>query len=217
VQVAGMVFRKEPFFHGHDNYDQLVKIAKVLGTEELGAYLRKYDLELDSHFDGILGRHPRKMWTKFINPENSHLATPEALDFIDKGESSFEVMRRRGVGGRHVSCHIRCRRPHTPTTPLIPHRSPSMSTHPPPCPVPFSLAVLRYDHQERMTAREAMEHPWLAPVHEASVKRHEEELRAFGFVPAATATSDSVPSGTPGSSAGTGVLGAGAGAGTKDA
>lgn len=26
---AGMIFRKEPFFHGHDNYDQLVKIAKV--------------------------------------------------------------------------------------------------------------------------------------------------------------------------------------------
>ena len=26
---AGMIFKKEPFFHGHDNYDQLVKIAKV--------------------------------------------------------------------------------------------------------------------------------------------------------------------------------------------
>lgn len=26
---AGMIFRKEPFFHGHNNYDQLVKIAKV--------------------------------------------------------------------------------------------------------------------------------------------------------------------------------------------
>ena len=26
---AGMIFRKEPFFHGHDNYDQLVKIVKV--------------------------------------------------------------------------------------------------------------------------------------------------------------------------------------------
>ena len=25
----GMIFRKEPFFYGHDNYDQLVKIAKV--------------------------------------------------------------------------------------------------------------------------------------------------------------------------------------------
>ena len=27
--AAGMIFRKEPFFYGHDNYDQLVKIAKV--------------------------------------------------------------------------------------------------------------------------------------------------------------------------------------------
>lgn len=27
--LAGMVYRREPFFYGHDNYDQLVKIAKV--------------------------------------------------------------------------------------------------------------------------------------------------------------------------------------------
>ena len=27
--LASMIFRKEPFFHGHDNYDQLVRIAKV--------------------------------------------------------------------------------------------------------------------------------------------------------------------------------------------
>lgn len=33
------IFRKEPFFHGHDNYDQLVKITKVLGTDDLYAYL----------------------------------------------------------------------------------------------------------------------------------------------------------------------------------
>ena len=26
---AGMIFRKEPFFHGHDNYDQLVKSASM--------------------------------------------------------------------------------------------------------------------------------------------------------------------------------------------
>jgi casein kinase II subunit alpha len=26
---AGIIFKKEPFFHGHDNYDQLVRIAKV--------------------------------------------------------------------------------------------------------------------------------------------------------------------------------------------
>lgn len=28
---ASMLFRKEPFFHGSDNYDQLVRIVKVLG------------------------------------------------------------------------------------------------------------------------------------------------------------------------------------------
>jgi casein kinase II subunit alpha len=34
---TAQIFRKEPFFHGHDNADQLVKITKVLGTDELFA------------------------------------------------------------------------------------------------------------------------------------------------------------------------------------
>ena len=55
--LASMIFRKEPFFHGHDNYDQLVRIAKVLGTEELFEYLSKYQIDLDSRFDNILGRY----------------------------------------------------------------------------------------------------------------------------------------------------------------
>merc|ERR1711970_336684 len=38
---AGLIFRKEPFFHGHDNTDQLVRIVRVLGTDELEAYLGK--------------------------------------------------------------------------------------------------------------------------------------------------------------------------------
>ena len=85
--LASMIFRKEPFFHGHDNYDQLVRIAKVkgicfssygldpispiyifqfnyqmqvLGTEELYEYLDKYQIELDPRFSDILGRHSRK-------------------------------------------------------------------------------------------------------------------------------------------------------------
>ncbi len=51
---AGMIFKREPFFQGSDNYDQLVKIAKVLGTEELYAYLDKYRLTLDSHYEDLL-------------------------------------------------------------------------------------------------------------------------------------------------------------------
>lgn len=53
------IFRKEPFFHGHDNYDQLVKITKVLGTDELYAYIDKYNIRLDSQYDELLGRSVR--------------------------------------------------------------------------------------------------------------------------------------------------------------
>jgi len=110
---AGMIFRKEPFFHGHDNQDQLVKIAKVLGTEGLYAYLDKYTIVLDPHFQSMIGRHSRKPWKKFVMNENKHLAVPEAIDFLDK--------------------------------------------------------LLRYDHQTRLTAKEAMNHPYFYPVREASV------------------------------------------------
>ncbi|CAG5099847.1 Similar to Casein kinase II subunit alpha (Spodoptera frugiperda) [Cotesia congregata] len=106
--LASMIFRKEPFFHGHDNYDQLVRIAKVLGTEELFEYLDKYHIELDPRFNDILGRHSRKRWERFVHSENQHLVSPESLDFLDK--------------------------------------------------------LLRYDHYERLTAREAMDHPYFYPI-----------------------------------------------------
>mmetsp|Transcript_13243 Transcript_13243/g.19336 ORF Transcript_13243/g.19336 Transcript_13243/m.19336 type:complete len:371 (+) Transcript_13243:1291-2403(+) len=80
--LAGIVFKKDPFFHGQDNYDQLIKIARVLGTEELHAYLEDYDLELDSEFEGKLGHFPKKPWSKFITQENKHLANPEVIDLL---------------------------------------------------------------------------------------------------------------------------------------
>jgi len=105
---ASMIFRKEPFFHGHDNYDQLVRIAKVLGTDDLFHYLQKYNIELDQRFNDTLGRHSKKRWERFVNSENQHLVTPEAIDLLDK--------------------------------------------------------LLKYDHQERLTATEAMEHAYFYPV-----------------------------------------------------
>lgn len=35
---------------------QLVRIAKVLGTDELYGYLKKYHIDLDPHFNDILGQ-----------------------------------------------------------------------------------------------------------------------------------------------------------------
>nr|CCA16125.1 casein kinase II subunit putative [Albugo laibachii Nc14] len=124
---AGMIFRKEPFFHGHDNCDQLVKIAKVRGTEELFDYLSTYDLEMDPQYDGILGSHSKKPLEKFITAENKHLVSPEALDFLDR--------------------------------------------------------LLRYDHQERLTAKEAMQHAYFQPIREA------QELKSRGLQHAEEITS----------------------------
>jgi casein kinase II subunit alpha len=41
------IFKKEPFFMGDSNRDQLVKICQVLGTDGLFKYLKKYNLKLD--------------------------------------------------------------------------------------------------------------------------------------------------------------------------
>ncbi|CAD7672798.1 unnamed protein product [Nyctereutes procyonoides] len=69
--LASMIFWKEPFFHGHDNYDQLDSIDK-------------YNIELDPHFNYILGRHSHKQWEHFVHSENLRLVSPEASDFMDK-------------------------------------------------------------------------------------------------------------------------------------
>ena len=127
AMFASMIFRKEPFFHGNSNSDQLVKIAKVLGTDDLFEYLDKYDIELDAQYDDILGRFPKKNWHSFVNSENQRFVSNEAIDFLDK--------------------------------------------------------LLRYDHQvgplkrrcwntidsfqERLTALEAMAHPYFSPVRAA--------------------------------------------------
>jgi casein kinase II subunit alpha len=41
---SSQIFRRDPLFHGSSNDDQLVKIAKVLGTNDLWAYLDKVGL-----------------------------------------------------------------------------------------------------------------------------------------------------------------------------
>jgi casein kinase II subunit alpha len=85
-----------------------VKITKVLGTDELFAYIEKYNIRLDSQYDELLGRYPRRPWTRFITSENQRYISNEAIDFLDK--------------------------------------------------------LLRYDHQERLTAREAQAQPYFDPV-----------------------------------------------------
>jgi len=103
---AGIIFQKEPFFRGNDNKDQLVKIAKVLGTDQLDSWLDKYGLSIS--WRTMLGRQAPKCWSQFVNSDNGTLCTPESLDLLDK--------------------------------------------------------LLRYDPQERLSAREAIEHRYFSPL-----------------------------------------------------
>lgn len=109
--LASMVFKKEPFFHGKSNTDQLVQIVRILGSDDLHKYLQKYELTLGEEYED-LGYYNRRPWKRFINENNQHLVSEEFLDFIDK--------------------------------------------------------LLRYDHQERLTAKEAMAHPYFDPIRNSS-------------------------------------------------
>ena len=112
--LGGLIFRKDQMFAGADNNDQLVKIAKVLGTKELHKYLEDYKIPLGTQFKDTLGRvhYDAKDWATFINEGNRHLATHDALDLLSK--------------------------------------------------------LLKYDHQARLTAQEAMAHPFFDKVRNVS-------------------------------------------------
>ncbi|XP_044758546.1 casein kinase II subunit alpha-like isoform X2 [Coccinella septempunctata] len=105
---ASMIFRRDPFFHGYDNYDQLLRIVKILGTNELFTYLEKYNIPLDSKFINMLGHHSRKSWQRFVPTETEHLVNEVAISFLE--------------------------------------------------------AMLKYDHTKRITAKEALEHPYFLPL-----------------------------------------------------
>ena len=96
VVMAGMLFGKEPFFKGSDNYDQLEQITKILGTEELYAYTAKYNIQIERALERILGDHKAKKLTSLINERNRHMTTPDALDLLNKMMQYDHVLVERG-------------------------------------------------------------------------------------------------------------------------
>jgi casein kinase II subunit alpha len=120
--LAGLLLRREPFFRGKDNPDQLSKIVAVLGTTDLLLYMRKFNVEVTPELQAILDRNDqnqnqnqnheqRQSWLAFQSEELACPAPPrDGLDLLDK--------------------------------------------------------LLVYDHQQRLTAQQAMQHPFFDPVRE---------------------------------------------------
>jgi len=105
---AEMLFKKEIFLNGNSKPDQLVKIAKLCGSEELFKVINKYELEPDKDYIERIKNFPKQPLTKFINKNNTELVNDHALDLLEK--------------------------------------------------------MLTYDKNERITAKDAMQHPYFDPV-----------------------------------------------------
>lgn len=107
AMLASMIFKKEPFFHGKTNTDQLVQIVRVLGTDELFDYLKKYNIELGPEYED-LGVYVRRPWERFVTNANKEFINLDIFNLLDN--------------------------------------------------------LLRYDHKERLTAKQALKHKWFDPI-----------------------------------------------------
>ena len=83
---GALLFQIDYLFKGDSNQDQLVKIAKQLGYEEINKFLEKYqgDCFLASKIKNKIKGYNRKNWDEFINEKNKYLINNEALDLLNK-------------------------------------------------------------------------------------------------------------------------------------
>ncbi|TCD68016.1 Casein kinase II subunit alpha [Steccherinum ochraceum] len=112
--LAAMIFRKEHFFRGRDNEDQLLRILKVLGTDSFERYLEKHGLYIQTDNRALL--------QSSFGPAS---VSREALDLLEK--------------------------------------------------------CLKYDHCERLTAAEALAHPYFNNVRLETTSKSTERFSDSGF------------------------------------
>jgi casein kinase II subunit alpha len=118
--LAGLLLRKEPFFRGRDNLDQLATIVSALGTANLNLYMAKYKIEMTADILQVItkvtmeGGGTRLPWSFFFH-DPTFVPSLEGLDLLSK--------------------------------------------------------LLQYDHEQRLTAKEAMQHPFFDAVRESMDRR----------------------------------------------
>mmetsp|Transcript_23043 Transcript_23043/g.35566 ORF Transcript_23043/g.35566 Transcript_23043/m.35566 type:complete len:453 (+) Transcript_23043:82-1440(+) len=86
--LAGLLLRREPFFRGRDNVDQLAKIAAVLGTPDLLKYCDRYNVRLPAELRKAVGcgterNTGRRLWDSMCAP-GCPTPSAEGKDLIDR-------------------------------------------------------------------------------------------------------------------------------------
>ena len=79
---AAIMFQQEIFFKGNNEADQLLCIAKVVGTDEIINYVNDHNLKKSGCTK--LGKQPKKSWSKFKTVCNDGYVTDDAIDLLAK-------------------------------------------------------------------------------------------------------------------------------------
>ena len=84
--MAGMIFKIDTFFKGSDNYDQLIRIMRVLGEEDLFKYTTRYNLKVPKEVKKLMKglEFNRQPLENYINSRNKHMCCPEAINLLSQ-------------------------------------------------------------------------------------------------------------------------------------
>ena len=89
--LAGLLFRREPFFRGKDNMDQLGTIIAVLGTADLHSYLAKANIAMKPEIRKVIAKYTlrggkKKEWRQVADEFSTASYAPNAqgLDLLSK-------------------------------------------------------------------------------------------------------------------------------------
>lgn len=84
--LAGMMFKVDTFFKGSDNFDQLMRIVRVLGEDDLHEYVHRYNLRIPKEVKKLMqGQELEKQpFSAFVNSKNEHMVSTEGLDLLEK-------------------------------------------------------------------------------------------------------------------------------------
>lgn len=89
--LAGLLFRREPFFRGKDNLDQLGTIVAVLGTSDLHAYISKEKVDVEPAIRDVIGKYSllgsgKKQWSQMAHEstDDSYIPCADGLDLLSR-------------------------------------------------------------------------------------------------------------------------------------
>ena len=78
--LAGLIFKKVPFFNGRNSSDQLYRITKVLGSQVIMDVMETY--QVSEEYRMVMSR--KKDWFEFRNIDNMDLVGEKVVDLMDR-------------------------------------------------------------------------------------------------------------------------------------